>query len=174
MTRVPRHLLFGQLVFIFSWFSCSSFSWLGPPRLRQPLTSFPWPPLHNALWCPVGAASVGTAKGSTLYTQSQILLFGWGGWKEFFFGGCGPMAETFSPSLLFLANKADISGPVWGKGRFSCCWWCFSLFWLLPTKRHGVPPCSVMMRGGCSLVCCWVEVMCEGWHALVASFTCLY
>lgn len=53
------------------------------------------------------------------------------------------MVETFSPSLLFLANKVDISWPVWGKGRrvfflFVFCvlfGHCFSLFWLLPTKK---------------------------------------
>ena len=38
-------------------------------------------------------------------------------------------------------------------------------------ERRGVPPCSVMVRVGCSVVCCWVVLMCEGWHALVASFT---
>ena len=38
-------------------------------------------------------------------------------------------------------------------------------------EMRGVPPCSVMVRVGCSVVCCWVELMCEGWYALVASFT---
>ena len=26
-------------------------------------------------------------------------------------------------------------------------------------------------EGWCSVGCCWAELMCEGWHALVASFT---
>lgn len=30
--------------------------------------------------------------------------------------------------------------------------------------------CSVVVRVGCSMVCCWAELTCEGLHALVASF----
>ena len=142
MTRVPRHLLFGQLLFIFSWFSCSSFSWLGPPRLRQPLTSFPWPPLHSALWCPVGAASVGTAKGSTLYTQSQILLFGWGGWKEFYLEGVDLWRKPSLPPSSSWPIKQTFPGLFEAKEGFLLV--VVFLPFLAPShrERHGVPPCS--------------------------------
>ena len=124
---------------------------VGPPGLRQPLTSFLLSPLCYALGHLIQASAPRTAKSSALYTCSHILPV------PGFAGSTFWRVGTYGRNLLYLSPYSSRSI----KQTFPACLRLRGSRVFLPPflapchKKRGVVCINMMVRVGHPVFCCW-------------------